>query len=82
MRLDKTFGLLSGLSGTYRFSNAKLIHRESVLEHLGGVALLSFLICEELYAVEGGGSISVVRGRNERTPRKRLPNASRAGRMK
>jgi 5'-deoxynucleotidase YfbR-like HD superfamily hydrolase len=48
MRLDKTFGLLSGLSGTQRFSNAKLIHPESVLEHLGAVTLMCFLIAHEM----------------------------------
>jgi 5'-deoxynucleotidase YfbR-like HD superfamily hydrolase len=48
MNLAKTFGMLSGLSGTYRFSNAKLVHRESVLEHLGAVTLTCFLIWEEL----------------------------------
>jgi 5'-deoxynucleotidase YfbR-like HD superfamily hydrolase len=48
MRLDKTFGLLSGLSGTQRFSNAKLIHPESVLEHLGAVTLMCFLIRNEM----------------------------------
>jgi 5'-deoxynucleotidase len=53
MRLDKTFGLLSGLSGTYRFSNAKLVHRESVLEHLGGVALTCFLIYNEIVEIDG-----------------------------
>lgn len=48
MRLDKLFGLLSGLSGTDRFSNAKLIHRESVLEHLGSVVLMCYFIAREL----------------------------------
>jgi 5'-deoxynucleotidase YfbR-like HD superfamily hydrolase len=48
MNLAKTFGMISGLSGTYRFSNAKLVHRESVLEHLGGVTLTCFLIISEL----------------------------------
>jgi 5'-deoxynucleotidase YfbR-like HD superfamily hydrolase len=52
MKLAKMFGLLSGLSGTYRFSNAKLIHRESVLEHLGGVTLTCFLIYHELCEVD------------------------------
>ena len=56
MRLDKTFGLLSGLSGTYRFSNAKLIHRESVLEHLGAVTLMSYLIVTEMKVVDKGVS--------------------------
>jgi 5'-deoxynucleotidase YfbR-like HD superfamily hydrolase len=48
VRLDKLFGLLSGLSGTDRFSNAKLIHRESVLEHLGSVVLMCYFITREL----------------------------------
>jgi len=48
MRLDKLFGLLSGLSGTDRFSNAKLIHRESVLEHIGSVVLMCYFITREL----------------------------------
>jgi 5'-deoxynucleotidase YfbR-like HD superfamily hydrolase len=48
MRLDKVFGLVSGLSGTYRFSNAKLIHDESVLEHLGCVTLMCLLIISEI----------------------------------
>lgn len=52
MRLNKVFGMLSGLSGTYRFSNAKLIHRESVLEHLGGVTLTCFLIYSDLAEVD------------------------------
>jgi len=48
MNLIKTFGLLSGLSGTYRFANAKLINRESVLEHLGGITLMCLLIYTEM----------------------------------
>jgi 5'-deoxynucleotidase YfbR-like HD superfamily hydrolase len=48
MNLEKLFGTLSGLSGTYRFSNAKLIHRESVLEHLGGVTLTCYFIWHEM----------------------------------
>lgn len=52
MKLTKMFGMLSGLSGTYRFSNAKLIHRESVLEHLGGVTLTCFLIYHEIAEID------------------------------
>lgn len=52
MNLAKTFGVLSGLSGTYRFSNAKLVHRESVLEHLGAVTLTCFLIITEMEEID------------------------------
>jgi 5'-deoxynucleotidase YfbR-like HD superfamily hydrolase len=48
MNLEKMFGMLSGLSGTYRFSNAKLIHEESVLEHLGCVTLTCFILWHEM----------------------------------
>jgi len=52
MRLAKLFALLSGLSGTDRFTNAKLIHRESVLEHTGGVVLICYLLVTEMHAIE------------------------------
>jgi 5'-deoxynucleotidase YfbR-like HD superfamily hydrolase len=48
MNLRKFFGLCSGLAGTDRFSNANLIHRESVLEHTGQVVLACYMICLEL----------------------------------
>ncbi len=48
MILEKFFGCLSGLSGTHRFSNAKLISPESVLEHVGGVVLTCYLLCLEM----------------------------------
>jgi 5'-deoxynucleotidase YfbR-like HD superfamily hydrolase len=50
MNLRKFFGLCSGLAGTDRFSNANLIHRESVLEHTGQVALCCYFICLEIKA--------------------------------
>jgi len=54
VNLLKLFGVLSGLSGTDRFSNAKLIHRESVLEHTGGVSLTCYLLCRELESIAIG----------------------------
>jgi 5'-deoxynucleotidase len=59
VNLSKMFGVLSGLSGTYRFSNAKLIHRESVLEHLGAVALTCYLIVNELSYWSGRGDVDL-----------------------
>lgn len=50
MNLRKFFGLSSGLAGTQRFSNASLIHHESVLEHIGQVCLCCYFICQELAA--------------------------------
>src|SRR5262249_21015406 len=50
MRLVKLFAMLSGLSGTDRFTNAKLIHRESVLEHVGGVVLTCYFLVSEMNA--------------------------------
>jgi 5'-deoxynucleotidase YfbR-like HD superfamily hydrolase len=50
VNLRKFFGLCSGLAGTDRFSNANLIHRESVLEHTGQVVLCCYMICIEIDA--------------------------------
>jgi 5'-deoxynucleotidase YfbR-like HD superfamily hydrolase len=50
MNLAKFFGLSSGLAGTQRFSNANLIHHESVLEHIGQVCLCCYFICHEINA--------------------------------
>jgi 5'-deoxynucleotidase YfbR-like HD superfamily hydrolase len=52
MHLDKLFGVLSGLSGTYRFSNAKLSNPESVLEHTGAVVLMCYFLTNELCHLE------------------------------
>src|SRR5678815_2569832 len=54
MVLEKLFGCLSGLSGTHRFSNAKLNSPESVLEHVGGVVLTCYLLCLEMNEREPG----------------------------
>src|SRR5262245_5808158 len=48
MRLVKLFGILSGLSGTFRFSNAKLTSPESVLEHTGGACLTCYFLIREI----------------------------------
>ena len=48
MNLEKLFATISGLSGTYRFSNAKLMSPENVLEHMGGVVLTCYLLCREM----------------------------------
>lgn len=54
MNLDKLFGVLSGLSGTYRFANAKLSNPESVLEHTGAVVLTCYIISREMNVLSPG----------------------------
>jgi 5'-deoxynucleotidase YfbR-like HD superfamily hydrolase len=54
MKISKMFGMLSGLSGTMRFSNAKLSNQESVLEHIGCVGIICYLITSEMNKMTPG----------------------------
>jgi 5'-deoxynucleotidase YfbR-like HD superfamily hydrolase len=59
MKLVKMFGALSGLSGTYRFSNAKLSNPESVLEHTGAVVLTCYFLVSEMKTIDHIPSLSL-----------------------
>ncbi len=53
MKTKELFSLVSGLSGVTRFSMLKMVHKETVLEHTGMIAIFAFVLGTRLNQIAG-----------------------------